>query len=239
MSDLIDLAINAAGGMDKFNAFRQVSADLYHTGGLWSLKQCDDVLTKSRVTVQLHEQHVSHGPFAPTQEHSIYTPSRVEIRDENEALVEYLNHPRASFAGFEMETPWSRPQLAYFAGYTMSTYLRSPFLLRLPGVRAKEIEPWIIDGLPLRRLRVEFASNIATHSQVQIFYFDTDGLLRRHDYEVDIQGRNAAVRYLSDYVEVQGIKMPTRFRIYPRTSENVALPEPLIVGVELSSFHFE
>ncbi|MGF6982529.1 hypothetical protein QFZ99_002006 [Paraburkholderia atlantica] len=38
---------------------------------------------------------------------------------------------------------------------------------------------------------------------------------------------------------VEGIRMPTRLRIYPRTSDNLALPEPLIVGVDLSEFHFE
>jgi hypothetical protein len=238
MTDLIDLAIRTAGGLDRYRGFRTVSATLHHSGVLWALKQREGVLTDCRVTVHLHEQRVSHEPFSPTTDHSAYTPSRVEIRREDETVVEALDNPRASFEGFEMETPWSNPQLAYFAGYTMWTYLTSPFLLRYPGVHAREIEPWIIDGLPLRRLRVEFPPDIGTHSAVQTFYFDVDGLLRRHDYEVDIQGRNAAARYLDDYVEVQGIRMPTRFRIYPRTAENLALPEPLIVGVDLSDFRF-
>jgi hypothetical protein len=239
MDDLIHKAIEAAGGLERFRSFRRVSAQLHHTGALWKLKQCENVLTHSRVTVDLHEQRVSHGPFAPSSDHSIYTPSLVEIQRTDGSIVETLDHPRASFEGYEMETPWSNAQLAYFAGYTMWTYLTSPFLLRYPGVAAQEIDPWVVDGLPWRRLRVEFAPNIATHSAVQTLYFDADGLLRRHDYEVDIQGRNAAARYLSDYVTVQGIRMPTRLRIYPRTTDNIALPEPLIVGVDLSDFRFE
>ena len=239
MTDLLDMAIRAAGGLDRFNAFRSVSARLHHTGVIWKLKQREGVLTDSRVTVRLHEQQVSHEPFAPSTDHSVYTPGRVEIRSQAGALVEALDAPRASFDGFEMETPWSRPQLAYFAGYTMWTYLTSPFLLARSGVAVEEIEPWKVDGLPWRRLRVTFPADIATHSQVQTFYFDTDGLLRRHDYEVDIQGRNAAARYLGDYVRVQGIAMPTRMRIYPRGADNAAVAEPLIVGVDLSDFHFE
>ncbi|MBB4513623.1 hypothetical protein [Paraburkholderia fungorum] len=239
MKELIDLAVHAAGGMDRFRSFRRLSARLHHTGVIWGLKQREGVLTDCRVTVQLHEQCVSHNPFAPANHYSVYTPSRVEIRRDDASVVERLDDPRTSFDGYEMQTPWSDAQLAYFAGYTMWTYLTSPFLLRHPGVLAREIEPWSVDGLQWRRLRVEFAPSIATHSAVQTFYFDTDGLLRRHDYEVDIQGRNAAARYLSDYIEVQGIRVPTRFRIYPRTAENVALPEPLIVGVDLSDFHFE
>ena len=239
MTELVDFAIDAAGGLDRFRGFRSVSAQLHHTGALWALEQREGVLTHSRVTVQLHEQRVSHGPFAPTTHHSIYTPSRVEIRQQDGSLVEHLDAPRASFDGYEMATPWSNAQLSYFAGYTMWTYLTSPFLLRHPGVQIQEVAPWMVDGLPWRRLRVEFPSTLATHSAVQTFYFDVDGLLRRHDYEVDIQGRNSAVRYISDYVQVQGIRMPTRFRIYPRMPENVALPEPLIVGVDLSDFRFE
>jgi hypothetical protein len=239
MTDLIDFAVNAAGGLHRFNSFGSVSAQLHHSGGLWQLKQREGVLTDSRVTVQLHEQRVSHRPFAPSTDHSVYTPSRVEIHRQDHTLVEALDQPRATFEGYEMETPWSNLQLAYFAGYTMWTYLTSPFLLKGDGVEAHEIEPWIVDGLPLRRLRVKFPQAIASHSQVQTFYFDADGLLRRHDYEVDIQGRNAAARYLSDYVEVQGIQMPTRFRVYPRTPDNLALPQPLIVGVDLSDFRFE
>lgn len=239
MTNLIDMAISAAGGLERFNSFKSVSAQLHHTGVLWQLKQKEDVLTHSRVTVQLHEQRVSHEPFAPGTEHSVYTPKDVSIVRSDGSVVETLDRPRASFEGYELETPWSNAQLAYFAGYTMWTYLTSPFLLRQPGVRTEEIEPWTVDGLPWRRLRAEFDPSIATHSAVQTFYFDADGLLRRHDYEVDIQGRNAAARFVSDYVEVQGMHMPTRFRIYPRTPENLALPAPLIVGVDLSNFHFE
>lgn len=239
MTNLLDTAIHAAGGLDRFNRFHRVSAKLHHTGVIWSLKQREGVLTDSRVTVQLHTQQVSHVPFAPSTDHSIYTPARVEIRSEGHALVEALDDPRSSFDGFEMETPWSNPQLAYFAGYTMWTYLTSPFLLARPGIKAEEIEPWVVDGLRWRRLRVAFPADIATHSTIQTFYFDPDGLLRRHDYEVDIQGRNAAVRYLSDYVDAQGIAMPTRLRIYPRGTDNAAVPEPLIVGVDLSDFRFE
>jgi len=239
MSDLINFVIDAAGGLERFQSFKRVSARLHHTGILWDLKQRQGVLTDSRVTVDLHAQRVSHEPFAPTSNHSVFTPDRVEIQQPDGTLVESLDHPRASFAGFELETPWSNPQLAYFAGYTMWTYLTSPFVLRHPGVVATEIEPWVVDGLSWRRLRVSFPESVATHSAEQTYYFDADGLLRRHDYEVDIQGRNAAARYLSDYVEVQGIRMPTRMRIYPRTPENLAMLEPLIVGVDLSDFRFE
>ncbi|WP_218124515.1 hypothetical protein [Dyella sp. 333MFSha] len=230
--------MDAAGGLERFDAFSKVSAKLHHTGVLWALKQRIGVLTDSEVSVDLKTQHVSHSPFAPTPNRSSFTPKRVEIVAPDNAVVEVLDNPRASFEGYELETPWSNPQLAYFAGYTMSTYLRAPFVLAGDGILIEEIEPWVVDGQPWRRLRATFPEAFATHSAVQTFYFDADGLCRRHDYEVDIQGKNQAARYISDYVEVQGLKMPTRFRIFPRTADNTSLAEPLIVGVDLFDIRF-
>lgn len=66
-----------------------------------------------------------------------------------------------------------------------------------------------------------------------------DGLLVRHDYEVDIQGGNPAARYLIDPVEVQGIILPSKLRIFPRQEDNTPAPEPLIVSVDLSGYRFE
>jgi hypothetical protein len=238
MTDLLDFAIKAAGGMERYNSFKSVSAKLHHTGIIWALKQREGVLDHSNVTSDLKSQTVSHYPFAPTLNHSVFTPGRVDIISPDKTIVESLENPRASFAGYELETPWSNAQLAYFAGYTMSTYLRLPFVLVGDGIVTEEIEPWVVDGQPWRRLRVTFPDSFATHSKVQTFYFDADGLCRRHDYEVEIQGNNAAARYIYDYIEVQGLMVPTRFRIFPRTPENVSLAEPLIVGVDLSEFCF-
>lgn len=109
-----------------------------------------------------------------------------------------------------METPWSNPRVAYFSGYTMWTYLTSPFILKRSGVVCSEIEPWQENGETLRRLHVRFPDEIATHSTEQTFYFNKDGILYRHDYEVDIQGKNAAARYLTDPVEVDGIVLPRK-----------------------------
>jgi hypothetical protein len=236
MSDLVERAILAHGGMETFGRFSQIKAKLHQGGVLWALKGKPTVLEDCEVTVWTKEQKVSHGPFAPSQDHSVYTPDRVTIVDPQGRIVEDLVDPRASFAGYEMETPWSNPQVAYFAGYTMWTYLTSPFILRQPGVAVEDIGSWDENGETFQRLRVSFPERIATHSQVQTFYFDAKGLLRRHDYEVDIQGKNAAARYLLEPVTVQGIVMPSKLRIYPRLANDAVAAEPLIVTVDLSDY---
>lgn len=239
MNHLAEFAIESHGGFEHFSKFSTLTANLHQGGVLWGLKGKPTVLETCQVKVDLKREQVSHWPFHPTQNRSVFTPDRVTIEGPDGSVIEELLEPRRSFEGYEMETHWSDPQVAYFAGYTMWTYLTSPFILRQPGVVSEEVESWRENGETWRRLLVTFPSTIATHSTVQMFYFNEAGILVRHDYEVDIQGRNAAARYLLDPVIVQGITLPSKMRIYPRTPDNTPAPSPLIVSVNLSKFHFE
>src|SRR5262249_40373363 len=145
-------------------------------------------------------------------------------------VIEELLDPRSSFAGHSLETPWTRLQLAYFAGYAMWTYFNAPFNFANPGYKLEELEPWKENGETFRRLQVTFPKEVATHSTVQTFYIDETGLIKRHDYDVDILGGSAAVQYVSDHVDVQGLKVATKRRIYVRLEDNTALiPDPLLV----------
>lgn len=239
MSDLVDFAIKAHGGLDRFSKFHFLTARLKQGGLLWALKGQGETLTDAHVKIDLHKEWATHWPFAPSTDHSVFTPDKVLIESDAGAVVEELADPRPSFAGFEMETPWSRPQLGYFAGYAMWTYLTAPFILARPGVVCTEVDPWSENGETWRRLKVEFPSSIATHSRVQHYYFDTDGLLRRHDYEVEIQGNNSAAHYLTGPVEVEGITLYSEMRIVPNTPSNVPMSEPELVTIGLSEYKFD
>ena len=239
MSDLVDLTVKAHGGLNHFSKFHFLTAHLKQGGLLWGLKGQGETLANAHVKIDLHKQWATHWPFAPTTNHSVFTPAKVLIEDDAGAVVEELADPRPSFAGFEMETPWSAPQLAYFAGYAMWTYLTAPFILTRPGVVATEIEPWSEAGETWRRLRVEFPDSIATHSRVQHYYFDDQGLIRRHDYDVEIQGNNSAAHYLTGPVEVDGITLYSGMRIVPNTPSNVPMAEPELVTIEISEYKFD
>jgi hypothetical protein len=239
MLDLQQQVLEAHGGLERFRGFSVLTARLHQFGILWDLKGRPDTLTHANVRVDLRKEEVSHWPFHPTQNCSRFTPDEVRIETPEGELVDKLSRPRASFAGFAMETPWSDPQLAYFAGYTMWTYLTSPFILARPGVVAEEIDPWSEQGETWRRLLVSFPATIATHSKEQTFYIGPNGLICRHDYEVEIQGNNAAARYLLEPVTVEGIVLPSKFRVYPRNPDNTPATEPLIVGVDLSDYRLE
>src|SRR6266481_6385939 len=195
MNDLATLAINASGGLDRWRRMKTVSAHLLQGGVLWKVKGQDGVLDDVHLTVDLRKEWASHRPFGHQNRHSSFQPDRVAIETNAGQVVEERANPRESFKDHQFDTPWDRLQLAYFCGYAMWTYLNTPFLFALPGVDTEEIAPWQENGEDWRRLRATFPPDIATHSAVQTFYFDDTGLLKRHDYEVEIAGRNPAAHY--------------------------------------------
>ena len=83
---------------------------------------------------------------------------------------------------------------------------------------------------------MEFPDDIASHSRLQDFYFGNDFLLRRHDYHVDVAGGFPAAQYIGEYVEVQGLRFPTRRRAYLRAADLQPLRERVMVSIDLSEF---
>ena len=238
ITGLLENVIEAHGGLERWNQLNNVSARLIQGGALWALKGQPGVLDDVVVTASLHQERASHRPFGAADRRSAFTPERVAIETDDGAVLEALDQPRASFAGHTLETPWSTLQLAYFVGTAMWTYLTQPFTFTLPGFHASELEPWAEAGQHWRRLRVAWPSYLATHSTEQTLYFNTDGLLARHDYDVEINGGSSAAHYVSDYVDVAGIRLPTRHRIFPRNPDGQSLAEPLIVSIDLSEIAF-
>jgi hypothetical protein len=235
MSRLSDFVIDAHGGLSPWRRFAQVSADLQQGGALWSLKGQPHTLERTRVTTGLVTEWASHAPFGADGRRSRFEPGRVALESVDGTVLDELLQPRQSFAGHELQTPWSELQLAYFAGCAMWTYLNMPFLLAWPGVESEELEPWPTESGDWRRLAVRFPASIATHSTLQTLYVDSDGLLTRHDYNVEIAGNTPGAHLISDYVEVSGIKFPTRRRIYARQPDGGFNLEPLVVSIDLSN----
>jgi len=238
MSDLATFAMDAHGGLDRWRRLKTVSARLLQGGVLWKLKGQEDVLRDVHVTVDLRKEWASHRPFGHPDRHTSFQPDRVAIETSNGDVVEERLNPRGSFRGHVLDTPWDSLQLAYFAGYAIWTYLNTPFLFALPGVETEEIQPWEEKGEAWRRLKVTFPAGIATHSAEQTFYFDQHGLLKRHDYDVEISGGTPAAHSVSELEEFSGILVPTKHTIFGRQPDGTSAPEPLVVSIDVSEVEF-
>jgi hypothetical protein len=235
MTKLSELAIEAHGGLHRWRQFEQVTADLKQGGVLWSLKGQPETLQQTTVTVGLRKEWASHAPFGAERRRSRFEPGRVALESPDGSVLEELCDPRSSFAGHTLQTPWTELQLAYFAGCAMWTYLNMPFVLAWPGVESEEMEPLRTSEGLWRRLAVRFPKDIATHSAVQTLYFDADGLMKRHDYDVEISGNTPGAHLIGDYVEVSGIRFPTKRRIFARQPDGSFSTEPLVVSIDLSN----
>jgi hypothetical protein len=239
MNDLATFAMNAHGGLDRWRRLKTANARLVQGGALWQLKGQAGVLDDVHLTVDLRKEWASHRPFGHPDRHSSFRPDRVAIETSDGRVVEERAKPRESFKGHQFDTPWDSLQLAYFAGYAMWTYMNTPFLFALPGVTTEELaSSWQENGEAWRRLKVTFPEHIASHSAEQTFYFDQQGLLKRHDYEVDVAGGAAAAHYVSALTDVSGIMVPTKHTIFPRQPDGSAAPAPLVVSIDISEIEF-
>ena len=237
MSDLLRRAVTAHGGIDRFNQFKTVSASVESGGALWELTG-QPAVAGTHVTVDLHQEHVSFTLSGLPNQRVVFTPQRVAVETTSGAVIAERTNPRAAFAGHALQTSWDMLDRFYFSGYALWTYLTVPFSLTWAGFEVAEIEPWQEQQETWRRLWVRFPPSIASHSTEQTFYFSADGLLRRHDYVVEILGNSPGAHYVSDYQDVSGIRIPMKRRVFTLQPDNTPALDRLVVSIDLSEIHF-
>jgi hypothetical protein len=237
MNGLVDLAIKAQGGLDQWRKFQTVSAHLEVGGILWGMKGHANTIERVKVKSSLLEQRVSHIPS--DQWHTVYTPERVAIETNKGKILEEMYNPRSSYTGHILRTPWNNLQLAYFTGYAMWNYFNTPYQFIRPGFEMIELDPWTENGETWKRFIVKWPSDIHTHSKEQIVYINTEGLIRRLDYDVEVSGNVSCAHYLSDYKEVSGISLATKRVVYLRNKDNTpAKNSHIVVSIDLSAVEF-
>lgn len=238
MNPLLQRVLDAHGGLPRWHGYRRVDATIVSGGGFFALKGMPQDSTPRRMTVWLQEERSSVQPYGAPDQRSMFTPDRIAIEKLDGTVVAERRAPTDSFAGHQMSTPWDPLQRAYFNGEALWTYLTTPFLLAMEGVAVEEAEPWREGKETWQVLRAYFPGSIETHSRVQDFFFGPDLLLRRHDYQVNIAGGFPAAQLTSGYVEVGGIRLPTRRRAYTRGPDRRPVMEMLMVAIDLGEIGF-
>lgn len=233
MSDLLDMAIAAHGGQKRWDEIDEVRGHAKIGGGVWHLKGWPDVYTDVHTRILTKRPRTEYAPFLKEGQHGVWEPDRTAILASDGRVLGKLEEPRASFDGHSLTTPWNEQQLIYFSGYAMWTYLTTPFLFTLPGFETKEVEPWVEGEEVWRRLKVHFPKSVPSHSTEQTFYFGPDGLLRRHDYSVDIMGGTASANYAGEYREFGGIVFSTKRRVYSIGTDNRPNLDRVAVFIDL------
>jgi hypothetical protein len=233
MTDLLELAVAAHGGLERWSAVKSIDIDLSITGAVWYVKGRPDVLQNIIMRVHTDEERVS-TTFVDKDMRTIFEPDRVVIEKKDGTLIESRDDPEQSFTDQLPGAPWDDVHVAYFSGEALWTYLTTPFLYTRPDFVTEEIGPIEVAGEKWRRLKVTFPDSVKSHTREQISCFGPDGLLRRHDYTVDILGGATGLNFASDYVDANGIKIATRRRVYAYEGDYQIVKDPVLVAIDMT-----
>jgi hypothetical protein len=236
MGDLLGIAISAHGGLDRWNQVNSIRIDASITGAIWFVKGKPDVLKDVVITAETKRERVTMEILGQCKR-SVFEPNHVAIQnDQGQPIIERHN-PKQSFEDQALDTPWDDVHVAYFSGEAMWTYLNIPFLYAQPGFETEEIASIQADGETWRRLKVTFPDSVRSHTRTQISCFGHDGLLRRHDYTVDILSGSQALNYAYDYRTFGGIVFPVTRRVVAYEGDYVPVMDPILVDIQIGDIN--
>lgn len=235
LNSLLQDVTDAHGGLERWRRFQGIASTIVTGGGLWAVKRVRLLRTPRRVTSEFRRQWMRETPFGEPGLTMTWTPRHVEIADSKSRIIAERDDGRDSFDR-SFNGRWDQLNLAYFNGYAMWIYHAVPWVLTEPGYESNEIAPIEYQGETLRGLAVRFPEGVHSHTREQRFFFGEDGLLRRHDYEVDVWADTPAAHFVSDYVDVNGLKYPTRRSVFARRPDGTPDLDLNAVTIALSDY---
>src|SRR3546814_5057588 len=125
MSDLLDMAIDAHGGLELWRGLKRITVDKTIGGTLFQLKG-QDTLAATRFAIDPHRPHAIYTPEEIAIRVVYNGDAEVSVETGAGRVLERRPSPRAVFDGMAREYPWDLLHLAYFCGYAGWNYLTNP-----------------------------------------------------------------------------------------------------------------
>jgi hypothetical protein len=97
MNDLLALAIQAAGGFDRWSQIQSLDVRVLLTGALFQRKAFPEGLPNITLRVDARQPAITVSPYARPDHRGYFTPDCVWIEDRAGKIVEERSHPRASY----------------------------------------------------------------------------------------------------------------------------------------------
>lgn len=240
---LLEEAIEAAGGIERWRAARRIRARVRTGGMLPRTRLPGNRLADYELTVEVGRPYASLDPYPEAGRRGVFEQGAVRIESAGGETIASRDDPRAAFfgrSGLRRNLRWDALDSVYFAGYAMWNYLNTPLLLTHDDIEVREGESWGGEGRRWRRLDARFPDGLDTHSREQAFFFDDAGLQVRHDYTAEVVASAAkGAHYCAGHRSFDGLVFPTRRRVLPRRRNLRSLPFPTIVSLDLSEIRVE
>ena len=122
MNTLLELAVAAHGGLDRWHSYSRISLELSVGGVLWELKGQTELFANSTYQAETHMQRATLGRFGAADRHVRFTPDRLVLETDAGEVIEVRDNSRGAYADHTNETPWDRLHAAYFNGDALWTY---------------------------------------------------------------------------------------------------------------------
>jgi hypothetical protein len=233
---LLDDAIEASGGLERWNTLQRFTLHLSIKGALFSrtgrARQFKNLVAEGSTRTQ----SVCFTGLTRGERSGNYQPDLVTIQNlDGQVLRTWLN-PSLDFLDHGDDPLADDLHLIFFCGFSIWNYLTTPFLLAHPDVTVEELSPWQEDEQIWRRLRALFPPHIVTSSPEQILYFDENGLQRRTDH--DLLGARVA-HYSSAHQAFSGIVVPTLRRSLALQPDGNVIAKPVLIDVEVFDATFK
>ena len=233
---LLDDAIEASGGLARWNKLQRFTLHLSIKGTLFSgigrARQFKDLIAEGSTQAQ----SVRFTGLTRGEKSGTYQPDSVTIENlDGQVLRTWLN-PSLEFLDHTDDPLADDLHLVFFCGFSIWNYLTTPFLLAHPDVTVEELSPWKEKDQTWRRLRAVFPPDIVTFSPEQIFYFDENSLQRRAD--TDLLGTRVA-HYSGAHQAFDDIVVPTLRRSLALRPDGTAIVKPILLDVEVFDATFE
>src|ERR1700734_228856 len=103
MNELLNLAVKAHGGLERWNKVKSIKVAASITGAIWFVKSKGDVLKNVVMTVATKVERLVTD-FPGQDRRSIFEPNRVVMEMVDGTLIESRGNPEDSFQGQQQET---------------------------------------------------------------------------------------------------------------------------------------
>lgn len=237
-ASLLDAAIAAHGGKERWSQIRAFTCHMSIGGALFSRKGQQGMLASTVVDGSTRLPFARLTGVGRPDRRVVFTPNELAVQWADGRAIQRQISPIAAFEGHKDETPWNEIHLGYFCGYANWNYLVVPFAFAGEGFKTQELPPVNSGGQLWRRLHVSFPASFPTHGSEQTYYFDERYLLRRLDYHAPLAGSGHIAHFCDDHRIFDGIVVPTTRRAYRMDGNGDILPTPVAIDIHIKAAQF-
>jgi hypothetical protein len=199
---LLDDALQARGGLDRWRRLRRFTVHLSIEGALFNRMHGRTLMKDMVVEGGVHEQALEITGFTAPDRRALYRPDHVALERSDGQILAERRAPAAKLRRLLKARTWDELLLTFYCGSLIRHYLDIPFVLADADVVVSEDNQ-------ISALRVRFPERLAAHTAESTLYFDTEAQISRQEYAALHAQRTSIAQIYSGYQRYSGILVPT------------------------------